>query len=115
VTIEDIVEEIIGEVLTETESPPIRRLDDDTVIVRGELNVHEANEALGTEFPEAGEFESVAGLLISQTGRLVGEGEGVTYDGVRLTVETAENNRILEVRVDLPGETSEATEPSGQE
>jgi putative hemolysin len=115
VTIEDIVEEIIGEVLTETESPPIRRLDDDTVIVRGELNVHEANEALGTEFPEAGEFESVAGLLISQTGRLVGEGEGVTYDDVRLTVETAENNRILEVRVDLPGETSEATEPSGEE
>jgi CBS domain containing-hemolysin-like protein len=102
VTIEDIVEEIIGEVLTETESPPIRWLDDNTVLVRGELNIHAANEALGTDLPEAGEFETVAGLLINRTGRLVEEGEAVTYDGIRLIVETAENNRILEVRIELP-------------
>ncbi|WP_324661587.1 hemolysin family protein [Haloarcula sediminis] len=103
VTIEDIVEEIIGEVLTATEAPPIRWLDDDSAIVRGELNVHEANEALGTEFPEREEFESVAGFLMSRTGRLVDEGETITYDGVSLTVETAENNRVLEVRIDLSG------------
>jgi len=107
VTIEDIVEEIIGEVLTATEAPPIRWLGDHTALVRGELNVHEANEALGTEFPEADEFESVAGFLMSRTGRLVEEGETVTHDGVSLTVETAENNRVLEVRVELP----EAVEP----
>jgi len=107
VTIEDIVEEIIGEVLTATEAPPIRWADDRTALVRGELNVHEANEALGTEFPEADEFESVAGFLMSRTGRLVEEGETVTHDGVSLTVETAENNRVLEVRVELP----EAVEP----
>lgn len=111
VTIEDIVEEIIGEVLTEMESPPIRWLDDDTVLVRGELNVHEANEALGTDLPETGEFESVAGLLMSQTGRIVEEGEEVTYDDSRLTVETAENNRILEVRVELSNAGCGATEP----
>ncbi|MFC6755972.1 MULTISPECIES: hemolysin family protein [Haloarcula] len=102
VTIEDIVEEIIGEVLTATEAPPIRWLDDHTALVRGELNVHEANEALGTEFPEGEEFESVAGFLMSRTGRLVDEGETVAHDGVSLTVETAENNRVLEVRVALP-------------
>ncbi|WP_277540559.1 hemolysin family protein [Haloarcula laminariae] len=111
VTIEDIVEEIIGEVLTATEAPPIRWLDDDSAIVRGELNVHEANEALGTEFPEAEEFETVAGFLMSRTGRLVDEGETVTHDGATLTVETAENNRVLEVRIDL----SEPVErPSGE-
>ncbi|MBX0302594.1 hemolysin family protein [Haloarcula salinisoli] len=109
VTIEDIVEEIIGEVLTATEAPPIRWLDDHTALVRGELNVHEANEALGTEFPEAEEFESVAGFLMSRAGRLVDEGETVTHDGVSLTVETAENNRVLEVRVALP-ETVEPPE-----
>jgi len=102
VTIEDIVEEIIGEVLTATESPPIRWLDESTALVRGELNVHEANEALGTEFPEAEEFESVAGFLLDRTGRLVDEGETVTHDGVSLTAETVENNRVLEVRVELP-------------
>lgn len=101
VTIEDIVEEIIGEVLTETEAVPIRWLDNDVALIRGELNIHTANEALGIDLPEPGEVESVAGLLLDQTGRLVEEGEAVTYDGVRLVVETAENNRILEVRVEL--------------
>ena len=110
VTIEDIVEEIIGEVLTESEAPPIRWLDDHTAIVRGELNVHEANEALGTEFPEAEEFESVAGFLLDRTGRLVDEGETVTYDGSSLTVETAQNNRVLAVRIDLPDGTSQSSE-----
>ena len=71
-------------------------------IVRGELNVHEANEVLGTDFPEAEEFESVAGFLMSRAGRLVDEGEIVTYDGSSLTVETAQNNRVLTVRIDLP-------------
>jgi putative hemolysin len=101
VTIEDIVEEIIGEVLTETESPPIRWLDDGTALVRGELNVHAANEALGTDLPETSEFETIAGLLLNRTGRLVEEGEAVAYTGVNLVVETAENHRILEVRVEL--------------
>ncbi|MFB6296743.1 MAG: hemolysin family protein [Halobacteriales archaeon] len=103
VTIEDIVEEIIGEVLAEAESPPMRRLDDGTALVRGELNVHAANEALGIDLPEAGGFESVAGLLMDRTGRLPEEGESVTEAGVRLVVETVENNRILEVRVDPSG------------
>ena len=113
VTIEDIVEEIIGEVLTETESPPIQWLDDDTALVRGELNLHAANEALGTDLPETGEFESVAGLLMDRTGRLVTEGQSVTAHGVRFTVETTENNRILEVRMDLSG--AAATDPGDEE
>lgn len=110
VTIEDIVEEIIGELLTETERPPIRNLDDDTVLVRGELNVHAANDALGTDFPETGEFESIAGLFIAHTGRLADEGETVSYDGAQLTAETIENNRILEVRIDLPNDDWSVTD-----
>jgi len=104
VTIEDIVEEIIGEILTETETPPIRWLDDRTALVRGELNVHEANQALDTDLPETSEFETVAGLILAEAGRLVQEGEGVYYDGTRLVVETAGRNRILEVRVELAEE-----------
>ena len=115
VTIEDIVEEIIGEVLAERESPPIRRLDDDTVVVRGELNVHAANEALGTDLPDTGEFESIAGLLMERTGRLVTEGQSVTAHGIRFTVETAENNRILEVRLDLGDPGAADTEPGDVE
>jgi len=100
VTIEDIVEEIIGEVLAETEAPPIRWLDDGTALVRGELNVHEANEALGTTLPESDGFETVAGLLLTQSGRLLREGEAVTVGGLRLVVETTARNRILAVRIE---------------
>ncbi|TYL38231.1 DNA-binding protein [Natronococcus pandeyae] len=99
-TIENIVEEIIGEVLREMERVPIRFLDDDTALVRGEVNLHEVNETLETDLPETGEFESIAGFIFDRAGRIVEEGESVTYDDVRLVVETAENNRILEVRVE---------------
>ncbi|MEF8841285.1 MAG: hemolysin family protein [Haloarculaceae archaeon] len=115
VTIEDIVEEIIGEVLAETESPPIRWLDEDTVLVRGELNVHTANEALGTDLPESARFESIAGLLMHEAGRLVEEGESVTHDGVRFVVETAEHNRILEVQVELSDTGSRDERPPDEE
>ena len=110
VTIEDVIEEIIGEVLSETETVPIRWLRDETAIVRGELNVHEVNEALGTELPETGEYESIAGFIFHQAGRLVEEGEHVTYDGVRLAVETVDNNRVLEVRIDLLDEDDSVEE-----
>lgn len=102
VTIEDIVEEIIGEILGERETAPIRWLDDTTVLLRGELNVHAANEALEIDLPEGGEFETIAGLILDRAGRLVEEGESITHDGITLTVATRARNRILEVRVDLP-------------
>ena len=104
VTIEDIIEEIIGEILAETESVPIRWLDDTVAIVRGELNIHELNDALGTDLPETREFESVAGLILSEAGELVEEGETVAYDNILLTAETVEHNRLLEIRVELPAE-----------
>ncbi|MFC4439327.1 MULTISPECIES: hemolysin family protein [Natrialbaceae] len=103
-TIENIVEEIIGEVLREMERVPIRWIDDGTALVRGEVNVHEVNEALETALPETGEFESIAGFIFDRAGRIVEEGESVTYDDVRLVVETAENNRILEVRIETLAE-----------
>ncbi len=104
VTMEDIVEEIIGEVLGKTEQVPIRWLAEDVVLVRGEVNVHEVNEALEIELPEGGEFESIAGFVFDRAGRLVEEGETVMHEGVKLVVQTAENNRILEVRIELPEE-----------
>jgi CBS domain containing-hemolysin-like protein len=113
-TIEDIVEEIIGEVLTETESPPVRWLDENTALVQGERNIHEVNEALETKLPETGEYETLAGFLISKTGRLATESETVNYDGVTFTVETVGSNRILEVKVELPGaDTSETATEAG--
>ncbi len=113
VTIEDIVEEIIGEVLSTRESPPIHWLDDDVAVVRGELNVHAANEALGTALPEAGEFETVAGLVMDLAGRVPQEGESVTCGDRELVVDAVENGRILSVRIDRVDRTADAAPSEG--
>ncbi|MFP4174937.1 MAG: hemolysin family protein [Halobacteriales archaeon] len=100
VTVEDIVEEIVGEIFETEEEEPIERVDERTILVKGEVNLDEVNEELGIELPEEGEFETVAGFIYNRMGRLVEEGEKVVYEDVTLTVEETENTRILRVRVE---------------
>jgi CBS domain containing-hemolysin-like protein len=108
VTIEDIVEEIVGEIFELEEEDPIERVDDRTLRVNGEVNLDEVNEALEIDLPEEGEFETVAGFIYNRMGRLVEEGEVVEHDGVALTVEETDNTRILTVRI-------EATDDDGED
>jgi len=56
--------------------------------------------------------KSLSGLVPSRAGRLVEEGESVTYDGINLVAETVENNRILEVRVEIPESSDMAVDTS---
>ncbi|MFC4439875.1 MULTISPECIES: hemolysin family protein [Natrialbaceae] len=99
VTMEDMVEEIIGEILEGGEEQPIEEIDENTVLVRGEVNIEDVNEALDIELPEGEEFETIAGFIFNRAGRLVEEGEEITYDGVRITVEDVENTRIMMARL----------------
>jgi len=114
VTMEDMIEEIVGEILEGEEEEPIDYLDDETVVVRGEVNIDEVNEALEIDLPEGEEFETIAGFIFNRAGRLVEEGESIEYDGVRITVEQVENTRIMSARLselaDEDGETLD-TEP----
>ncbi|NEU55228.1 HlyC/CorC family transporter [Halorussus sp. MSC15.2] len=113
VTMEDMVEEIVGDILEGEEEEPIEYVDDDTIIVQGELNIDEVNEALDIELPEGEEFETIAGFIFNRAGRLVEEGEDITYDGVRLHVEQVENTRIMKARVTKLDEVERA-ESEGQ-
>jgi CBS domain containing-hemolysin-like protein len=99
VTMEDMVEEIVGDILEGEEEEPIEYVADDSVIVQGELNIDEVNEVLDIDLPEGEEFETIAGFIFNRAGRLVEEGEDITYDGVRLHVEQVENTRIMKARV----------------
>ncbi len=99
VTMEDMVEEIIGEILEGGEDLPIEEIDEDTVLVRGEVNIEDVNEALGIDLPEGEEFETIAGFIFNRAGRLVEEGEETEYDGVRISVEEVENTRIMKARL----------------
>jgi len=99
VTMEDLTEEIVGEILEGEEELPIDRLDDDTAVVKGEVNVDEVNEALGIDLPEGEEFETIAGFIFNRAGRLVESGEVIEYDGLDIRVEQVENTRILKARI----------------
>jgi len=99
VTMEDLTEEIVGEILEGEEEVPIEFVSDDEAIVKGEVNVEEVNEALGIDLPEGEEFETIAGFIFNRAGRLVEAGESIEYDGVRIRVEQVENTRIMKARL----------------
>ncbi|GAB3033400.1 hemolysin family protein [Natronobiforma cellulositropha] len=99
VTMEDMIEEIVGEILEGGEEEPIEEIDERTVLVRGEVNIEDVNEALEIDLPEGEEFETIAGFIFNRAGRLVEEGEELTYDSVRITVEDVENTRIMKARL----------------
>ena len=100
VTMEDLVEEIVGEILEGGEEVPIERLDEDILLVRGEVNIEDVNEALGIELPEGEEFETIAGFIFNRAGRLVEEGEILSYDEVEIRIEEVENTRIMKARLE---------------
>ena len=110
VTMEDLTEEIVGEILEGGEEEPIEFLDDETALVRGELNIEEVNEALGIDLPEGEEFETIAGFVFNRAGRLVEEGELISYEGVDIRVEEVENTRIMKARLTVTDEYGEADE-----
>ncbi|RQG88088.1 HlyC/CorC family transporter, partial [Natrarchaeobius halalkaliphilus] len=113
VTMEDMIEEIVGEILKSGEEEPVEELDDRTVLVRGEVIIEDVNEALEIDLPEGEEFETIAGFIFNRAGRLVEEGEEITFDGVRITVETVENTRIMKARLhklEAPEEPEEGAE-----
>jgi len=99
VTMEDMTEEIIGEILEGEEDEPLEQVDENTVVARGEVNIDEVNEALDIDLPEGEEFETIAGFIFNRAGRLVEQGEEFEYENVKLQVEQVENTRILKARV----------------
>jgi CBS domain containing-hemolysin-like protein len=117
VTMEDLTEEIVGEILEGEEEEPIETVDGDTAVVKGEVNIEVVNESLGIDLPEGEEFETIAGFIFNRAGRLVQEGEIIEFDGLDIRVEQVENTRIMKARisghgVDDADETESETESS---
>jgi putative hemolysin len=99
VTMEDLTEEIVGEILEGEEEEPIEFVGDGAAVVKGEVNIDEVNEALGIDLPEGEEFETIAGFIFNRAGRLVDAGEVIEYDGLDIRVEQVENTRIMKARI----------------
>jgi putative hemolysin len=108
VTVEDLVEEIVGELFSEREKPVdvIRREEDGAATVRGELPIREANRELGLELPEDDDWSTVAGLCISLAGGIPSPGTRLRSGAVELEVLDATARAVRSVRV-------RRTEPPG--
>ncbi|MGH7727605.1 MAG: hemolysin family protein [Vulcanimicrobiaceae bacterium] len=113
-TMEDLLEEIVGEIRDEHdegEDEAIRLLGDDEAIVEARTNVEDVNARLGLHLPHE-EFETIGGLTVGLFGRLPSEGEAViSEDGaVELRIERTRGRRILAVRVRKEGLARGATD-----
>jgi CBS domain containing-hemolysin-like protein len=109
VTIEDILEEIVGEITDEydVERAPIERIDDDHARVTARLAVEDLGELFGVELPDRNDVETVGGLLAEALGRVPIPGAKAVVHGLELTAEDVggRRNRIDTVLVRrLPGE-----------
>jgi magnesium and cobalt transporter len=102
VTMEDLLEEIVGEIRDEhdgEEEEPIRFVSEDEAVVDAGTNIEDVNERLGTRLP-SDEFDTVGGLTVGLFGRLPHEGEEVDAgDRVRLRIDRTRGRRILTVRL----------------
>ena len=103
VTIEDIVEQIVGEIHDEHDKTPatVERLPDGSYRVAGRERVEDLNDALDWSLP-AGDFETVAGLVLATLHRLPGVGEEFQVGRHTFTVLEADQRRILTVRISPP-------------
>ncbi len=101
VTIEDIVEEIIGEVVDEfdRERRYITTISPGEWVVDGLLSVHEANETLGWDLPVSEEYETVAGWMLVQLGHIPTGGEVVRHHDLIVRVDAVRRRRIARLRV----------------
>src|ERR1700739_3464127 len=98
VTIEDLVEEIVGEIRDEHEKPEIVRENDHSYIVSGGMDVDRLAELFGTK-PEGRESATVAGLVSELAGHIPRQGETVDDDGLRFEVLESTNRRVERVRI----------------
>jgi CBS domain containing-hemolysin-like protein len=99
-TLEDLLEEIVGEIEDEFDVPEeqIVQIDEDTYRVDGMFPIDEFNERFGTELPDE-DYHTLAGFVFGQLGRAPEPGDDVAYDGMRFDVLEVEGNRIEQMAV----------------
>jgi len=99
-TLEDLLEEIVGEIEDEFDVPeePIVQIDEDSYRVDGMFPIEEFNDRFGTDLPDE-DFHTIAGFVFGQLGRAPEPGDDVSHDGMRFDVLEVDGNRIERLAV----------------
>jgi CBS domain containing-hemolysin-like protein len=111
VTMEDILEEIVGEIEDEYDEDVIRQrisaVSNDVAEVDGRVHLDDLNERFGYGLPEDQEYDTIAGFVFSLLGHLPTAGEMVQYRHLKLTVLTIDRRKITRVRIERQSETAD--------
>jgi CBS domain containing-hemolysin-like protein len=122
VTLEDAIEEIVGEIQDEAdaEAAPVRALGDGSYLADAGIPLHDLeaflNERVGDEeelrFPDEGDYETLGGFLAATAGRVPAVGAEVEWDGLKFTVRAGDERRVAKVEISrrAPGPAAEASE-----
>jgi len=110
ITIEDIFEELVGEISDEHEPEVpamLKRIDDQTVEADGRVPIDELNRVLGLNLPEEAGYETLAGFVSTTVGRIPEPGASFEYEGTRYVVVDAEPQRVNRVRIEMAPQPAE--------
>ena len=101
VTLEDVVEEIVGEIHDESdvEEKHIKVLSDGLILADAQVPLRDLEEHLGVEFPEGGDYETLGGFLTATAGRVPPTGSLVVWGGLTFTVKAADDRRVQKVEI----------------
>jgi putative hemolysin len=114
VTLEDLLEELVGEITDEydREEPPVVDLGNGVYRVDGRLGIDEVNDLLDTELPDQ-EWDTVGGLMLGLLGSIPEQGEEVTYQNLVFKAEKVNGRRIAKVLITRKPEGAEQPSPAG--
>ncbi|HCZ07487.1 MAG: magnesium and cobalt exporter, family [Thermotogota bacterium] len=110
VTMEDVIEELTGDILDEydelSEGPTLKRVNDSVFIVDASIPINDLERELDVEFPET-EYETLAGYLLEQFERFPEVGEEIVVNGFKFKIVAATKNKIERVRMEIISEEGE--------
>jgi CBS domain containing-hemolysin-like protein len=100
---EDILEELVGEIQDEydEESAAVEKVDEHTYVVNAAMTISDVNHQIdGFELPEGEDYTTIAGLVNKWFGHIPEDNEAFERDGVRMTVLKTDNRRVVQVKVE---------------
>lgn len=108
VSLEDLLEELVGDILDEhddEEEAEFQKIDDGVYAAEGKASIYELGEAIGINFPEDDRYETLGGFMIAMTGKMPRRGERLEHDGWTFIVKEVEAKRIARVQIERrPGD-----------
>ncbi|HEY3999203.1 MAG TPA: hemolysin family protein [Candidatus Xenobia bacterium] len=108
-TMEDVIEEIVGEITDEydKEIPAVEKMDDGSIIVDAKMIIEDVNEVLDADLP-SNDYETIGGYVYGLMGHVPVQGEQASTDGLVITVEKVNRQRIMKIRLQKTAESPAA-------